>query len=120
VVDRPQGGYIVVDHAGAVFAYGGAPYLGGANSHPEWKLGGNVVGGAWTASGGGYWLAAHDGGVFSFGDAEYHGGFNAEPPAARGSRYIVGLASDGDGYIEVAFDPSRDGSPYDAYRYATK
>jgi len=117
VVSRPQGGYIVVDHAGAVFAYDGAPYLGGTNIHPEWKLGGNVVGGAWTSTGGGYWLVAHDGAVFAFGDAGYHGGFNAEPAATRGSRYATGLAPDGAGYKVICFDPSADGSPYDAYRY---
>lgn len=119
VVDRPQGGYVVVDHAGAVFAYGGAPYEGGANQHPEWKLGGNIVGGAWTSSGAGYWLVAHDGAVYSFGDAVWHGGFNAEPPATRGSRYAVGLAAEGNGYVVVTFDPSNDGSPYDAYGYGT-
>jgi hypothetical protein len=117
VVDRPQGGYIVVAHDGAVFAYGTAPYLGGVNQHPEWKLGGNIVGGTWTPSGNGYWLVGHDGAVFSFGDAQYRGGFNAEPAATRGSRFAVGMATVGAGYEIVTFDPSNDGSPYDAYAY---
>lgn len=117
VIDRPQGGFIVIDHAGAVFAYDGAPYLGGANQHPEWKLGGNVVGGTWTPSGGGYWITTHDGAVYTFGDAVHHGAFNAEQPATRGTRYIVGMAGRGDGYVQVAFDPSQDGSPYDEYAY---
>lgn len=117
VVDRPQGGYVVVQHDGAVFAQRGAPYLGGVNQHPEWKLGGNIVGGAWTSSGNGYWLVAHDGAVFSFGDAQYRGGFNAEDPGTKGSRYIIGMSSEGNGYVLTAFDPSNDGSPYDEYAY---
>lgn len=120
VVDRPQGGYIVVQHDGAVFAKEGAPYLGGVNQHPEWKLGGNITGGAWTSSGNGYWLCGHDGAVFAFGDAQYYGGFNAETPAIRGSRYVIGMAGVGAGYQEVAFDPSNDGSPYDSYGYQPK
>lgn len=117
VVDRPQDGWITVAHDGAIFAEPPAPYLGGVNQHPEWKLGGNIVGGAWTPSGNGYWLVGHDGAVFSFGDAQYRGGFNAESPQTRGSRYVVGLASKGNGYVVVTFDPSNDGTPYDNYAY---
>lgn len=117
VVDRSQGGWITVAHDGAIFAEDPAPYLGGVNQHPEWKLGGNIVGGAWTPSGNGYWLVGHDGAIFTFGDAEYHGGFNAESPQTRGSRYAVGLASKGNGYVVVTFDPTNDGTPYDNYGY---
>lgn len=117
VISRPQGGYVVVQHDGAVFAEGGAPYLGGTNTNPAIKLGGNIVGGAWTPSGNGYWLVGHDGAVFSFGDAQYHGGFNAEPADVRGSRFAVGLAPVDGGYRVVTFDPSNDGSPYDGYTY---
>lgn len=117
VVDRPQGGWIVIGHDGAVFAYEGAPYLGGVNQHPEWKQGGNVVGGAWTPSGNGYWIVGRDGAVFTFGDATYRGGFNAESPQTRGGRYAIGLATKGNGYAVITFDPSNDGSPYDEYAY---
>jgi hypothetical protein len=123
VVERPQGGHIVVQHDGAVFGKGNppAPYFGGVNAHPEWKLGGNIVGGAWTEDGGGYWLVGHDGAVYSFGNAEYYGGFNAEPPEARGSRYAIGMARTGPtSYVIETFDPSNDGSPYDGYDYAKK
>jgi hypothetical protein len=117
VVDRPQGGYLVVQHDGGVFAEDGAPFLGSIPQHPEIKLGGNIVGAAWTPSGQGYWLVGRDGGVFSFGDAAYHGGLNAESPETRGARYAVGIAAEGGGYKVITFDPSNDGTPYDAYAY---
>jgi hypothetical protein len=119
VVDRPQGGYVVVAHDGGVFAYDGAPFKG-AVPGTDIKLGGNVVGGAWTPTGDGYWLVAHDGAVYAFGDAKYGGGFNGETPETRGSRYAVGIATTPDGYSVVTFDPSNDGSPYDAYHYVPR
>lgn len=127
VITRPQGGYIVVAHDGGVFAYDGAPFPDGGSipAHPEWKVGGNVVGGAWTTSGEGYWLTTRDGAVYSFGDAVYAGGpdrpgaFNALPADVRGGRYVVGMVGLGQGhYRQITFDPHNDGSPYDVYEFA--
>jgi CHAP domain-containing protein len=118
VVTRLQGGYIVVQHDGGVFAYDGAPFLGSVPGTPGIKLGGNVIGGAWTESGRGYWLLARDGAVYAFGDARYMGGFNAEAPATRGGRYAVGLVrTSPNSYRVVTFDPSGDGSTFDGYEY---
>lgn len=120
VVPRPQGGYIVVAHDGGVFTYGAAPFFGSIPQHPEWKLGGNIVGGAWTDTGQGYWLTARDGAVFAFGDAVYPGkAFNTESADTRGSRYVVGMLATGPQSIrQVTFDPTNDGTPYDGYDYA--
>src|SRR5437879_13381863 len=118
VVTRPQGGYMVVQHDGGVFCYDGAPFLGSIPQHPEWKLGGNVAGGAWSESGAGYWLVARDGAVYAFGDAGYYGGVNTETPQTRGSRYAVGIARiSPKSYRIITFDPSDDGTPYDGYAY---
>jgi hypothetical protein len=122
VVPRQQGGYIVVQNDGGVFAYDGAPYKGSIPSlKPAAKLGGNVIGGAWTASGDGYWLLAADGAVYGFGDARYYGGFNAEKPETRGGRYAVGLVRTApNAYRIVTFDPSGDASRFDSYDYREK
>lgn len=118
VVIRPQGGYIVVQHDGGVFAYDGAPFLGSIPGRPEIRLGGNVVGGAWTESGQGYWLVARDGAVYAFGDARYLGGFNAESPATRGRRYAVGIVrTSRTSYRVITFDPSGDKTLFDGYEY---
>ncbi|HEY8201338.1 MAG TPA: CHAP domain-containing protein, partial [Actinomycetota bacterium] len=118
VVTRPQGGYIVVQHDGGVFAYDGAPYVGSVPGTPSIKLGGNVIGGAWSESGQGYWLLARDGAVYAFGDARYMGGFNSESPATKGRRYAVGLVrTSPNSYRVVTFDPSGDGSTFDGYEY---
>jgi hypothetical protein len=120
IVPRPQGGYIVVQGDGGVFTDGVlAPFKGSVPGTPEIKLGGNVVGGAWTESGEGYWLVAQDGAVYGFGDAVYHGGFNTYPPEVRGSRYAVGMVRTGpSSYRIVTFDPSGDDSRYDHYDYS--
>jgi hypothetical protein len=121
VVARPQGGYIVVQNDGGVFAYEGAPFLGSIPGNPKIKLGGNIIGGVWTGSGNGYWLIARDGAVYAFGDAQYFGGFNAEPREVRGGRYAVGIVRMGEiWYRIVTFDPSGDKSPYDFYDYKGK
>jgi hypothetical protein len=121
VIQRPQGGYIVVQHDGGVFAYDNAPFRGSIPGDPKIKLGGNVIGGAWTTSGNGYWLLARDGAVYAYGDAEYYGGFNAEPKETRGGRYAIGMACTGPtSYRVVTFDPSGDKSPYDGYDYKKK
>ena len=65
-------GYLLTTSTGAVYAFGSAPYQGGANTLP---LTGPIVGivatpGCW----GGYWLVSANGGVFTFGeDAEFLG-----------------------------------------------
>lgn len=117
VITRPQGGYIVVQHDGGVFAYEGAPYCGSIPEDPKIKLGGNIIGGAWTDAGTGYWLLASDGAVYGF-KAPYWGGFNAEKPATRGARYAVGMVrTSPTSYRVVTFDPSGDASRFDAYDY---
>jgi hypothetical protein len=119
VLTRPQGGYIVVQNDGGVFAYDGAPFCGSIPQTPNVRLGGNVVGGAWTESGAGYWLIARDGAVYAYGDAQHVGGFNAEPPEVRGSRYAVGMLRTGTkAYRIITFDPSGDQTRYDSYEYA--
>ncbi len=119
MIARPRGGYIVVQHDGGVFAYDGAPFCGSIPGDPRIKLGGNVVGGAWTESGDGYWLLARDGAVYAYGDAQHAGGFNAESPQTRGSRYAVGMVRTGPkSYRIVTFDPSGDQTRFDGYEYA--
>jgi hypothetical protein len=71
-------GYRLVGSDGAVFAFGGAPYLGGVNTVPG-GVGTSVVGLVPTADGGGYWLIGQDGAVFAEGDAAYDGGANTVP-----------------------------------------
>lgn len=121
VIPRAQGGYIVVTNAGGVWPFDGAPHLGSIPKlTPAVKLGGNIVGGAWTESGKGYWLVARDGAVFAFGDAEWKGGFNQESAATRGGRYAVGMVRTGrQRYKVVAYDPSGDATKYDPYEYGT-
>lgn len=114
---RSQGGYLIVGHDGGVFNYDSSPYFGSIPEHPEWNVGANVVGAAWTPTGNGYWICTRDGAVFTFGDAAYHGGFNALSPEVRGSRYVMGMVAEGNGYRQIAFDPSADGSPFDPYEF---
>ena len=66
----PNGGYWLVTGDGAVYAFGGAGYYGGANGV---HLNAPVVRIVSTPDGGGYWLMASDGGVFSYGDAPFFG-----------------------------------------------
>lgn len=119
VVIRPQGGYIVLTNEGGVWPFDGAPHLGSIPKlSPPVKLGGNVVGGAWTDTGKGYWMVARDGAVYAFGDAVYAGGFNAEPANVRGGRYAVGIVGKGTrAYRVVTYDPSGDATKYDGYDY---
>jgi hypothetical protein len=74
--ERPQGdGYWLVGADGGVFAFGGAPYLGGMAGK---QLAKPIVGMAATDTGAGYVLVGADGGVFAFGDATFHGSLPAE------------------------------------------
>jgi CHAP domain len=117
VVPRPQGGYIVLTNEGGVWPFDGAPHLGSVPKLGNVKLGGNIVGGAWTESGQGYWMVARDGAVYAFGDAVYAGGFNQESAETRGGRYVVGMVRTGArSYRVIAFDPS-DATKYDGYDY---
>ncbi|MBW8826171.1 MAG: hypothetical protein JF603_07465 [Acidobacteria bacterium] len=88
-------GYWLVTATGRVFAFGGAPYLGGAH------LARPVVAMAATPSGRGYWLAAADGVVASFGDA-------ARLPIALPAHPVVGMAAhpSGGGYWSVTANGS--------------
>jgi hypothetical protein len=119
VLQRAQGGYVVVTNAGGVWPFDGAPHLGSVPKlSPPVKLGGNIVGGVWTESGNGYWMVARDGAVYAFGDAPYVGAFNAEKPETRGGRYAVGMVRTGArSYRIITFDPSGDATKYDGYEY---
>jgi hypothetical protein len=68
VVMCPKGGYWICHADGAVFAYGGAPYHGGANQFKR-TPGGLVTSMASTSSGNGYWQMDEGGGLYGFGDA---------------------------------------------------
>lgn len=63
-------GYWIVDATGAVFAFGDARYMGGANAKP---LNAPITGIAPLPDDSGYWLTSKDGGVFAFGAAKYYG-----------------------------------------------
>jgi hypothetical protein len=119
VITRPQGGYIVVQPDGGVFAQAPAPFCGSIPERHDIKLSSPVVGAAWTESGQGYWLVGRDGAVYAFGDAQYAGGFNAEPTSARGGRHAIGISRTGPrAYRIVTFDPSGDATRYDGYEYS--
>lgn len=114
VVNRPQGGAIVVAPDGGVFVVGDAPFydsLPGQGVHVD-----NIVGGAWTPSGSGYWLVGRDGGIFAFGDAPVIDPTHQVFPYLNG-RPVVGISAvSADTVDVVAFDRSNDGTPYDCYR----
>jgi hypothetical protein len=94
-----HGGYDLVSSAGAVDAFGGAAYHGGANTLSHRNA--PIVGIAVDPATGGYWLAGADGGVYAF-DAPFEG-------SAGGIRLngrVVGIAAtaSGSGYQLVASD----------------
>jgi hypothetical protein len=70
VASDPNGGYWLVTGDGAVYAFGGAGYYGGANNI---HLNAPICRIVSTPDGKGYWLVATDGGVFSYGDASFFG-----------------------------------------------
>jgi hypothetical protein len=77
VASDPNGGYWMVTGDGAVYAFGGAGYYGGANGI---RLNAPICRIVSTPDGKGYWLMATDGGVFSYGDATFLGN-----PASAGA-----------------------------------
>ncbi len=110
---RPQGGYIVVQQDGGVFAFDAAPFreslpsLGVTHGFP-------VVGGAWTPSGDGYWLVAGDGALFAFGDAPGILGSNVEPLRHHvGDRRICGLVATGPRSVKIIAQEAE--GDYDAF-----
>lgn len=112
-VFRPQGGYIVVQQDGDVFAFDAAPFresmpsLGVTHGFP-------VVGGAWTPSGDGYWLVASDGALFAFGDAPGILGSNVEPLRHHvGDRRICGLVATGPRSVKIIAQEAE--GDYDAF-----
>ncbi|HUP68720.1 MAG TPA: cellulase family glycosylhydrolase [Acidimicrobiales bacterium] len=96
---RHGGGTWATTGKGAVFAIGGAPFLGSLAGQ---RLNKPIVGVAATPSGGGYWLVASDGGVFAFGDARFAGSTGA----VKLNRLVIGMTStpSGAGYWLVASD----------------
>jgi hypothetical protein len=85
----PQGnGYWLVTADGAVYAFGGATYYGGANGL---KLVAPIVGIVATPDGKGYWLIGADGGVFTYGDARFFG--TPSTVGANLNSAVVGAAS---------------------------
>jgi glucose/arabinose dehydrogenase len=100
IASAPDGeGYLIVDSAGTVYAYGTVAdhgdLVGVALAQP-------IVGSAVTPTSGGYWLVASDGGVFAFGDARFHGSTGA----ITLDQPVVAMAStpSGNGYWLVASD----------------
>lgn len=84
----PQGnGYWLVTKDGAVYAYGGATYYGGADGM---TLVAPIVGIVATPDGKGYWLIGADGGVFSYGDAQFYG--NPYTAGVQPNSAVVGAA----------------------------
>lgn len=112
-VARPQGGFIVVQPDGGVFAFEGARFRG---SLPELSVihGFPVVAGAWTPSGDGYWLLASDGALFAFGDAPGILGSNVEPLKHHvGDRRICGLVCTGPRSVKIIAQEAE--GDYDAF-----
>lgn len=99
-VQRPQGGYIVVQEDGGVFAFDGAPFRG---SLPEIPVthGFPVTGAAWTPDGNGYWLVGQDGALFAFGAPAILGA-NVEPLKHHlADRRVVGLVATGPASVKI-------------------
>ena len=94
-----DGGYTLVDGAGAVSVHGDGSFHGGANGLALTSPIAHIVP---TPDGGGYWLVAGDGGVFCYGDAEFYGSMGGQPLNAP----VVSLSPtpDGGGYWLVAAD----------------
>jgi hypothetical protein len=92
-------GYWSTTADGAVYSFGGAPYLGSMGGKP---LSAPVIGLTATPDDGGYWQLSRDGGIFSFGDARFFGSTGAMKLNAP----VVGMASTppGRGYWLVASD----------------
>jgi hypothetical protein len=99
VPTKSGAGYWQVASDGAVYSYGDARYLGGANGV---RLRQPIVGATRHPGGGGYWLVGADGGVFSYGDAKFFG----SAAEIRLNEPVVGMAStpSGNGYWLVAAD----------------
>jgi ribosomal protein L24E len=112
-------GYTLINWAGGVFGFGGAPAIGGTigeSNAPVVGIAPDSTGkGYWvaTANGGvysivptldgaGYYLVASDGGVFAFGDAKFYGSAGSLKLVSP----IVGisLTSTGAGYYLVGAD----------------
>jgi ribosomal protein L24E len=92
-------GYLLVDGAGGVHAYGNARFRGDLSGT---HLAQPIVGMAREPDRSGYWLLGRDGGVFTFGAASFYGSTGH----LRLQRPVVGMASTraGHGYWFVAAD----------------
>jgi lipoprotein-anchoring transpeptidase ErfK/SrfK len=92
IASSATAGYWVVSGDGAVFAYDGALYAGGANTN---RLAAPIVDIAGTPTAQGYWLLGADGGVFNYGDAGFLGSapeltdVSAMAPTPTGQGYWV-------------------------------
>ncbi len=91
-------GYWMVDTAGQVRSFGGAPFYGSLGG----PLNAPIIAVAATRDHGGYWLLGADGGVFSFGDARFYGSTGN----LRLNAPVIGMTptADGQGYWLVAKD----------------
>ena len=77
-------GYLLVDAAGGVHAYGNARFRGdlaGTRLFAADRRNGRT-----SPIGRGYWLLGRDGGVFTFGDAAFYGSTGALRPEPAGRR----------------------------------
>jgi len=84
IARTPSNGYWIVAQDGAIYSYGGAQYLGGANSFNHYP----IVQVCPTSDGAGYWEVATDGGIFSYGNAPFKGSMGGQ----RLNAPIVGMA----------------------------
>ncbi len=91
-------GYWLVDGAGQVRSFGGAPVLGSLITPPNAP----IVGITATPDHQGYWLLGADGGVFTFGDAQFYGSTGAMHLNAP--VITMSATADGHGYYLVARD----------------
>lgn len=90
MASTPDGlGYWLTSKSGQVYAFGDAPYKGGAKGTMP-----SVVGIAPTTSGGGYWLAGAGGVVKAFGDAVHLGDLMGTESPVKG----IAATPSGQGY----------------------
>jgi hypothetical protein len=114
IVDAPQG-YIILDGAGGIYAYGGGSLFNGSLS--GLKLNNSPVAMAEKSDGSGYWIVDQAGAIFAFGSALFYGYTNDLFP-------VTGISGVPNGYViwdsygDVAGFGSLGGANFLGYQYA--